>query len=138
MTKGNAVQYVAAFAVAVLLTATLGFAHSRSAKVPTKGTSITLVDATRLPNGERLQPGVYEVRVPENSQSPEVAFYKDGQLVAKATAKVVSQPEKNPPDTAVETTQDGNNQLLNSILPGGWREKLIFSGSAGETSGGGR
>jgi hypothetical protein len=90
-----------------------------------------------LPNGAELKPGSYEMKVPVNSQSPEVAFYKDGELVAKAEAKVVAESIKNP-YTAVESTEQGKDQLITSIRPGGWREKLVFSGNSEQMGNGGQ
>jgi hypothetical protein len=93
---------------------------------------VTLERAVRLNNGTLLQAGEYTIRIPENTQSPEVEFYTDGRLVAKAQAKVETQPQKND-YTAIETTNEGHTDVVTAIDPSGLRERLVFSDSNGQS-----
>ena len=52
--------------------------------------------------------------------------------VASVKAKVVTEPQKNP-TTEVLADLHGNEQMLKSILPAGWNEKLVF-GRRGEST----
>jgi hypothetical protein len=79
-----------------------------------------------------LQAGEYTIRIPENTQSPEVEFYTDGRLVAKAQAKVETQPQKNE-YTAIETTNEGNTDVVTAIDPSGLPERLVFNESSGQS-----
>jgi hypothetical protein len=72
------------------------------------------------------------MEVRENSQTPDVTFYKDGKVMATVKAKVVTEQKKNA-ETEVDSITQGNAQEVTAIRPGGWEEELIF-GSAGQWS----
>jgi hypothetical protein len=93
---------------------------------------VTLDTAAKLNNGTMLKAGDYTIRIPEHTKTPEVEFYVEGKLVAKAQAKVETQPQKNE-YTAIEATMKGNTDVVTAIDPGGWREKLVFSKSGSHT-----
>jgi hypothetical protein len=65
------------------------------------------------------------MKVPENSQTPDVKFYKDGKIVATVKAKVVPEQKKNA-ETEVDSVTEGNAQEVTAIRPSGWEEKLVF------------
>ena len=87
----------------------------------------------KLPNGEVLQPGTYKLEVPENSQSAEAAIYQDDKLIANSPVKLVSEQQKNP-DTEVESTHQGDVDVINEILPQGWTTKVVFAQPGGQAS----
>ncbi len=98
----------------------------------------------KFKNGEVLPAGEYRMEVSKDSQTPEVKFYKiytgtyESQIevgdkaVASVKATVVTEPTKNQ-KTEVLSESHGNIQVVKSILPAGWNERLVFS-SAGRRS----
>jgi tetraacyldisaccharide-1-P 4'-kinase len=92
----------------------------------------------KFKNGEVLPAGEYRMEVSKNSQTPEVKFYKiytgtyESQIevgdkaVASVKATVVTEPTKNQ-KTEVLSESHGNIQVVKSILPAGWNERLVFS-----------
>jgi len=124
----KAVRFVLSLATALLMAASVSFAHSWFGKSSTKSYSVTLDTAAKLRNGTELQPGNYTVKVAENSQTPEVEFYSGGKLVAKEHAKVQTESEKNP-YTALELNTQGNSSVIVGVDPGGTSEKLLFGNS---------
>jgi len=136
--KLKVLNTVFGLAVALVSAASLSYAGSFGwHKSSEKSTNVSFDSATKLPNGSVLAAGRYMMTVPENSQSPEVAFYKYGKEVAQAPAKVVAETQKNP-YTEVESTTEGKNQLVTEIRPEGWREKLVFGNSSDHTARSGR
>ena len=117
-------------AVALVFAASLSYGSSFGwHKSSGKSTHVSFDSPAKLSNGSVLAPGRYMMKVPDDSQSPEVAFYKYGKEVAKAPAKVVAETQKNP-YTKVEFTTKGKDQLVTEICPQGWREKLIFGNTS--------
>jgi hypothetical protein len=70
------------------------------------------------------------MEVPDNSQTPNVTFYKGGKPMATVPAKVVTEEKKNS-ETEVDALTHGNAQALTAIRPAGWNEELTF-GPAGQ------
>jgi hypothetical protein len=124
------VRFVLALAAALVMTASMSLARSWFRKSSTKSYAVTLDSDAKLSNGSELKAGNYTVKVPENTQSPEVEFYDGGKLVAKEQAKVVTQSQKNE-YTALELTTKGNTNVLTAVDPGGLPEKLVFRSSSG-------
>jgi len=122
------VRFVLALAVALVMTASLSLARSWFGKSSTKSLTVTLDRDAMLNNGAQLKAGGYTLKIPENTQSPQVEFYDGGRLIAKEQAKVVTQTEKNE-YTALELTMKGNTNVITAVEPGGWPEKLVFSGA---------
>ena len=126
--NAKAVRFVLSLATAMVVAASVGFAHSWFGKSSTKSYSVTLDSAAKLKNGSELQAGNYTLKVAENTQTPEVEFYFGGKLIAKEQAKVQTQSEKNP-YTALELNTQGNKNVITAVDPGGMMEKLVFSSS---------
>ena len=124
----KAVRLILSLATALVVAASVGFARSWFGKSSTKSYSVTLDSAARLWNGTELQAGNYTVKVPENTQTPEVEFYSGGRLVAKEQAKVQSQSVKND-YTALELNTKGNTNVITGVDLGGMSEKLVFGGA---------
>jgi len=112
-------------AAAILATACLGFGSWGFHKSSDRGTNITFASMTKFNNGTTLPAGTYRMEVPDNSPTPKVEFYKNGKLVATASAKVVSETKKNS-HTEVDSVTQGNAQLVRTIRPSGWNERLEF------------
>jgi hypothetical protein len=125
------VRFVLAVAAALLMTASLSLARSWFRKSSTKSYAVTLDSDAKLSNGSELKAGNYTVKVPEDTQSPEVEFYDGVKLVAKEQAKVVTQSQKNE-YTALELTTKGSANVLTAVDPGGLSEKLVLTGSSGQ------
>jgi hypothetical protein len=92
----------------------------------TKSVTVTLPKAAKLNDATVLEAGPYTVKFSTDTPSPEVEFYKDGTLVAKALAKVETRPERNI-STAVETGESENTNVIYAIDPSGLAEKLVFA-----------
>lgn len=114
---------------AILATTCLGFAAGHSHKTPDRSTYVTFSSQAKFNNGDTLPAGTYSMKVPENSQTPEVTFYKDGKVMATVKAKVATELKKND-ETQIESVTQGNAQEVTAIRPGGWDEELLF-GSTG-------
>jgi hypothetical protein len=125
------VRFVLALAAALVMTASLSLAHSWFGKSSTKSFNVTLASDAKLSNGAELKAGNYTIKIPENTKSPEVAFYDGGKLVAKERAKVQTQPQKNE-YTAVEINTKGNMNIVTAVDPSGLPEKVVFSSSGGQ------
>lgn len=110
----KSVRLILSLATAMVVAASVGFARSWFGKSSTKSYSVTLDSAARLWNGTELQAGNYTVKVPENTQTPEVEFYSGGRLVAKEQAKVQSQSVKND-YTALELNTKGNTNVITGV-----------------------
>jgi len=124
----KSVKFAVSLAMAMFAATGVGFARSWFGKSSTKAYAVTLDSAAKLTNGTELQAGNYTVKVPENTQTPEVEFYAGGKLIAKEQANVQTQSEKNP-YTALELNTQGNTPVITEVDLGGMTEKLVFSGS---------
>jgi len=124
----KAVRFVLSLAAVLVMAASLGFARSWFGKSSTKTYSVSLDIAAKLSNGTELQAGNYTVKIPENTQTPDVEFYSGGKLVAKAAAKVVTQSLKNG-NTALEISTQGTTPIVTAVDPAGMAEKVVFSGA---------
>jgi hypothetical protein len=129
--NAKAVRFVLSLAAALLLAASLSFAGSWFGKSSTKSYSVALDNAATLTNGTQLPAGNYTVKIPDNTQSPEVEFFSAGKLVAKAQAKVVTQPQRNE-YTALEVNTQGNTNVITGVDPGGLSERVVFEGASGQ------
>jgi len=121
----NAKAYRSVFGLAVVLamTACLGIARSSGGSV--KSFEASLTSPAKLSSGEVLEAGNYRIAVLTNEPTAEVAFYQGAKLVAKTQAKVEPQSQKNE-FTEIETTVEGNTEVITSLAPAGWREKLTL------------
>jgi len=128
--NAKAVRLVLTLAAALVMAASLSFGGSwHSGKSSAKSLTVTIGRDAKLNNGTLLKAGDYTVKIPENTQAPEVEFYANGKLVAKVQAKVETRPQKNEL-TVVETTTDGNTGVLTAIAPSGLPERLVFGESS--------
>jgi len=127
----KAVRFVLTLAAALVVTASLSFAGSWFGKSSTKSFSVTLDSAAKLTNGAELKAGDYTIKIPEDTQSPEVEFFADGKLIAKEQARVVTQAQKNE-DTAIEVSTEGNTNVITAVDPGGWPERVVFPSAGGQ------
>jgi hypothetical protein len=118
-------KLITGLAAAVLGTACLGFGSWGFHKSNDRAVDITLLNTTKFHNGESLPAGTYRMEVPENSATPKVTFFKDGKAMATVDAKVVNEEQKNQ-NTEVNAVTQGDQQVVTSIEPGGWHEKLQF------------
>jgi hypothetical protein len=95
-----------------------------------KSFAVTLDSPAKLSNGTLLEAGNYTMKIPENTQSPEVEFYKEGKLVAKVPAEVKTEPQKNP-YTEIELNKMGDINVITAVDPNGWPERLILGTPGG-------
>lgn len=126
--KTKTFRYVSTITAVLFTTAGLTFANwfERS---NTKTCHVTLDSAAKLNNQTVLKAGQYTLKIPENTQSPEVEFYADGRLVAKAQAQVKSEPQKNE-YTAIELNSNESTNVITAVDPRGLAEKLVFVNSS--------
>ena len=125
-----------ALAVAFLASTCLAFGswfHTSS----DRKTDVILAFSTKFKNGDVLPAGEYQMDVAKNSQIPNVKFYKiytdpytsetqvGNKVMATVKAKVVTEDQKNP-TTEVVTDKHRNGQMMKSVRPAGWEEKLVF------------
>ena len=124
----KAVRLVLSLTATLIMAASVSLAGSWFGKSSTKSYTVTLDSAAKLRNGTELKAGNYTLKVPENTQTPEVGFYANGKLVAKEQAKVKTESQKNE-YTALELDTQGNTNVITAVDPGGMSEKLVFSRS---------
>jgi hypothetical protein len=123
------VTFVLGLAVALVMVVSPTFARSASSQGPSKEKTFHVqLDAAKLSNGTALKAGDYVLKIAENTQSPEIDFYRNGKLIAKTQAKVVTQPRKND-YTAIETSPKGKVKVITAIYPDGWAERLVLTNS---------
>ena len=125
----RAIRLGLSLVAALVIAASLSFAGAWRlgfGKSSIKSFTITLTKATQVTEGTVLQAGDYTVKFSVDTQSPEVEFWADFKLVAKAQAKVEIKPEKNV-GTAFELNSGENTDVLLAIDPHGLAEKLVFS-----------
>ena len=126
--KVRVIRFGLTLAAVLVIATSLSFAGGGRfgfGKSSTKSVAVTLDKATKLNNDTVLQPGEYTVKFPDNTQSPEVEFYTDGKLAAKAQAKVETQPQKNE-YTSMELGGE-NADVMVAISPDGLPERLVFN-----------
>lgn len=113
--------------IAVILASGMAFGKFWSGhKSNEKVTEITLVSQARIGANTVLQPGDYRVEIPLDTQSPTVAFMKDGSVVAQVTANVVGEKSKNQ-ETEVISNRSNGEVVITQIRPEGMAEALVFS-----------
>jgi hypothetical protein len=131
--KMKPVTFVLGLAVVLAMAVCPTFARSTSPQGSSKEKSFHVqLDAAKLSNGTLLKAGDYILKITENTPSPEIEFYRNGKLVAKTQAKVVTQPRKND-YTAVETSPKGKAKVITAIYPDGWPERLVLTNSPART-----
>lgn len=129
--NAKSVRFVLTLTAGLVLTANLSFAGSWFGRSSTKSIDVDLASVTKLSDGTVLEPGNYTIKIPEHTQSPQVQFYRDRQLVARVQAKVETQPHKN---EYTEILMQGKTNVITAIQPGGWAEKLVFSKGGAQAS----
>jgi hypothetical protein len=133
---------IAGLAAALFATACLGFAGGGSHKSSDRGVSVTFPAMTKFNNGAALPAGTYWMVVPKTSQTPEVTFYKENVQTSEAggenmevvgnkplatvKAKLVAENAKNR-YTTIDSTAQGDAQLVTAIHPNGWTEAIVFT-----------
>lgn len=134
MTKGGFFKSALGLAAALLMTASLSFAHLWGThKSSAKSANITFDSPMTLANGKTLDAGSYRMEVSPDSPAPEVTFYKDGKSVAEAPAKVVTEDQKNS-HTEIDSTRQGSDNVINEIRVSGWSENLVFNNANAQTN----
>src|SRR5690242_18701678 len=114
--KGNLIAYSILLPVG-LFALSLGSAMAKPGIVKCK--TVDVVYQSKLGNGPELQPGQYKVEVNEASTTPEVMFYQDGKLVAKAPVKLVDMGKKADA-TEIDYNQASHQQVITSMRLDGW------------------
>lgn len=123
-----------AAALAIPLAASLSYASWFSHNSSTKSTHIDLVSAAQVGAHNQLKPGNYRVEFPLRTQQPEVKFYRHGNLVAVAPARVKHLMAKNQ-NTEVYVNKGKWGRTVTQIRPNGTREALVFTSMAKKKAG---
>jgi hypothetical protein len=95
--------------------------------------SVDIVDTLQIPNGPTLEPGSYKVTLSNDSSTPEVEFYRKGELVGQVPVKLVAQGKKINQTQIKTNTQDNGTQSITAIDLSGWTQEIVF-GSSDESS----
>ena len=115
--------------IAVILVSGMAFGKFWSGhKSNEKVAEFTLESQARIGANTVLQPGDYRVEIPLNTQSPMVAFTRDGNVVAHVMADVVGEKSKNQ-ETEVFSNRINGERVITQIHPEGMAEALVFSKS---------
>lgn len=134
MMKSQWVRFALAAAVASLFAAGVASAKlPRPNKSANKSAGVQIVEQARLGNGPELQPGDYRVTLVENSNSTEVAFYRNGKLVAQVPVQVVDGGNKFS-ETEVHSNTDTHS--ITEIRLKGWSQRLVFTATDTSTNAG--
>ena len=121
------IKFGLVLAAALVIAASPSFARPRFrlGKSSTKSVTVTFIRATKLSDKTVLPPGDYTIKIPDTAESPEVEFYSNEKLVAKAQPKVETQPQKND-YTSFEAHTGEDTDVLIAVNPEGLAEKLVF------------
>lgn len=114
---------LAAAAVLLFATGVASAKFPRLSKSTNKSAEIEITQQARLGNGPELQPGSYKVTLVNNSNSPEVAFYQNGKLVAQAPVQLVAGANKFN-QTEIESNSDTHTII--EIRLQGWTQRILF------------
>ena len=79
----------------------------------------------KVGNGPELQAGTYRVEVVKNPDSPEVRFYKEGDVVATAPATWTKEAVKCI-STEVHAEEVAGRRVITKIWLEGSKESLVF------------
>lgn len=90
---------------------------------------LSLKSRGKIANGPELQPGTYQIKVVKNQDSAEVRFFKKGDMVAKATAKISPENTKAYA-TEVNYEEADGGQVITLIRLQGSKESLVFKSDA--------
>jgi hypothetical protein len=129
--------YQAAATITLLLSAaSLSFAMSWFSHNSTEKTvRVHILYPAQIAKGVQLKAGTYRMQVPLNTQTAAIAFYQNGEVVARAHARLVSETKKNDM-TEIYFNNKGNQHVITEIRPSGMREKVIFSNAVSSTKSG--
>ncbi len=114
---------IAAAAVLLFAAGAASAKFLRLSKSTNKSANIEISQQARLGNGPELQPGSYKVTLVSNSNSPEVAFYQNGKLVAQVPVQLVGGGNKFN-QTEIHSNTD-THEIIEMRLEG-WNQRLIF------------
>ncbi len=125
----NHLYRVALIAASVIfLTAATVWARSSKTGDRTESGQVVVIYRSRVANGPELKPGTYKVKLTPNASSPEVMFYQNGKLVAKAPVTLVNQSKKID-QTEIQYNTAANQHVITQIDVHGWRQKMNFPAS---------
>jgi len=114
---------LAAAAVLLLVASVASAKFPSLGKSTAKSADLEITSATRVASGPELQPGSYKVSLVNSSGSPEVAFYRNGNLVAQGPVKLVDEGKKNQ-QTEIESNTE-THELIQMRLKG-WNQTFVF------------
>jgi len=110
---------------ATFLAATTLWARSSKTGNHTQSAQVPIVYASRIADGTELQPGTYKVELTPDASSPELMFYQEGKLVAKAPVTLVNEGKKiDQAEIPYNTAAD--QHVITEIDVHGWRPEMTF------------
>lgn len=119
---------VLAAAVAVIFAGSLASANFWShSKSTMKTGNISLAQDSRILNGPMLKAGDYKVELLKTSPAPQIAFYQNGKLIEKTTAKLVNATAKNDETKVLSDKGKNNTQIITEMDLSGWNQNVVFS-----------
>ncbi len=126
--RNNFCQLAFIAVTATFLTVTTVWARSSRTTNHTESGQVSILYTSRIENGSELKPGNYKVELSPNASSPEVMFYQDGKLVAKAPVTLVNQSKKID-QTEIQYNTAANQHVITEIDVHGWRQEMKFPSS---------
>jgi hypothetical protein len=138
--KTLGMRFITGLVVAILASATVGFAKSNH-NGSSRKVNVTFSSRTEFQSGGTLAAGDYVMEIAKDSPTPEVRFYKlhangyvnersvSTKAAATVPAKLVTEQQEASATEVVADTR-GDVQVVKSIQPAGWNERLVF-GSEG-------
>ena len=118
--KNNFVTTSLGLGIAILFAASLGLA-----KTKTMTKTIQILYPTEVSGGTPLKPGMYQVELLANSQSPEVGFYQNHTQIAEAPVKLVPSQTRNSV-TEVQYDTIGNTHVIREIDFRGSNQRMVL------------
>jgi hypothetical protein len=118
------IALIAVAATFLALRPRCGRGHPRPAITPSQPRS-KIIYASRIANGTELQPGTYKVELTPNASSPELIFYQEGKLVAKAPVTLVNEGKKID-QTEIQYNTAADQHVITEIDVHGWRQEIKF------------
>ncbi len=96
--------------------------------------NVNLAYTAQVGSNNHLKAGKYRVEFPLHTKRPQVKFYRNGNLVATATARVKQIMVKNS-ETEVYFNDLHHKQVVTEIRPEGTRDALLFTSKGRKKAG---
>ena len=134
--KMTAKRLLTGLVVAIVASAAIGWGRA-SENGSSRKVEVTFTSRSEFQNGGALPAGTYVMEVTKDSTTPEVRFYKlytngyagektvGNKALATVPGKIVAE-QQQASETQIVAETRGGVQVVKSIQPAGWHERIVF------------